>query len=351
MKSQRRIIYFILGIAAILVVGSIVASVTTESDGPDQPLRVAISPYQDIAMLVNVDHLGLEQKYGTEIELVTLGWEEILPAVASAGPGVDVGFGGYIEYLTKYENINAGSSDPVLFIYPLYVFKGGAFVTFDDEVPELNRTNIQDSPVVQEFLSYRFGAQQYSVYEMMLAHIAGLAGVPFDSLNVVDTPLDQGFLAARAGSIDIAEAGLTQLTETIRMGGRSVVTMEDIGFADLTGFIVKKSVYEARKGDVHNLVRMWFDSVDYVFADIDQNSQVSRDYLTRTASTRYSLDEYKSALSQEYLPRTLSEANSAFLNQNGPYSYERIGRTVADYLMRRGIVSAPPVLPKIEKIE
>ena len=48
-------------------------------------LRVAIAPYQDIAMLVNYKHLSLDQKYGVSLQLMTMNWEDIPPAVASAG--------------------------------------------------------------------------------------------------------------------------------------------------------------------------------------------------------------------------------------------------------------------------
>jgi hypothetical protein len=69
--------------------------------------------------------------------------------VASAGRTVDVSFGGLIEYLNKVHTINAGSPDPVLFIFPLYAFKGGALVTFNPKVPNLTQL-AADRPNVEE---------------------------------------------------------------------------------------------------------------------------------------------------------------------------------------------------------
>ena len=316
------------------------------------PLRVGIAPYQDLAMLVNAQPLGLEAKYDTQIELITMGWEDIPPAVASAGRAVDVGFGSYIEYLTKYANLNAGSNDPVLFIYPLYAFKGGAFVTFNNDVPSLDAAAVNDpaSPAVKAFFGNRIGAQKASVYDMMLHQLAASHGIPAASLKIFDTPLDQGFLAAQQGSLDISTAGLTQLTETHRRGGRVVLTMADMRFADLTGFIVKKSVYEARKADVENLIRMWFDSVDYVYRDIDRNSAASLAYLNKNASTRYTLSEYKAALSQEYLPRNSAEARAAFILAGGQFPTSAIGASVNRYLLERGIIKSATPLPQFPVI-
>jgi ABC-type nitrate/sulfonate/bicarbonate transport system substrate-binding protein len=321
---------------------------TAKSDA----IRLGISPYQDLAMIVNAEPLGLDKKYGTRLELVTMAWEDILPAVASAGRAIDMGFGGYIEYITKYENINAGSSDPILFLYPAYAFKGGTFITYNKEVPKLDRATLEDhrSEAVRRWLGFRIGAQRGSVYEMMLFHLASTHGIDFGNVNVVDTPLDQGFLAAEQGSLDIATAGLTQLTEAERRGAQAVLTMDDLGFADLTGFIVKKSVYEVRRKDVENVVRMWFDSVAYVFADIDRNSKNSLAYLDRNASTRYTLQEYKKALGQEYFPTTLAEAKAQLIDPSGRFSAELIGHAAVQYLVQKGTIKRPVPLPQFPNI-
>lgn len=315
------------------------------------PIRVAIAPYQDLAMIVNAKPLGLEEKYGTRLDILTMGWEEILPAVASAGRGADVGFGSYIEYLTKYNNLNKGSSDPVLFVYPAYVFKGGAFVAFNPAIESLNKTSLKDKAALKKFLSLKIGAQKGSVYEMMLQDMAERAGMlPSDKLNVIDTPLDQGFLAVEQGSLDTAAAGLTQLTEVERQGGKAVLTMDDLGFADITGFIVKKSVWDNRKQDVENVIRMWFDCVNYVLADINKNSQESMSYLNKNASTHYSLDEYKSALGNEYLPRSIKEAKTELIDDSGKFPYRRIGASANKILVREKVISEESPLPKFPDI-
>ncbi len=318
----------------------------------DKVLRIAIAPYQDLAMIVNAKPLGLEEKYGTQIEIVTLNWEDILPSIASAGRTVDIGFGSYIEYLTKYSNLNDDKSDPVLFIYPAYVFRGGAFVSFDDSISPIDDVSSASNDDIKTFLSYKIGAQKSSIYEMALFRLSELSGTDPKTLNLIDTPLDQGFLAAEQSSLDIATAGLTQLTEVKRRGGKVVLVMDDLQFADVTGFLVKESTWINRRVDVENAIRMWFDCVDYVYEDIDVNSAVSLEYLNAKASTRYTLDEYKAALSQEYLPRSIAEVQAEIVSQNGRYPYKSIGTTANQFLVSHGIVdeAAPiPIFPDLSK--
>lgn len=334
---MKKLLFALVALVALVAI-YLVARPDRESTAPAQvTLRVGLAPYQDLAMIVNAKPLGLEKRYGTNLELVTMGWEDILPSVATAGRGVDVGFGSYAEYLTKFNNINSAGADPVLFVYPLYVFKGGAFVTFRPDVPQLTQQGLADRQTVSRILALKIGAQRKSVYEMMLYELAARNGIPASQVKPIDTPLDQGFLAAQQGSLDLASAGLTQLTETQRRNGHVVFTMDDLRFADFTGLIVKKSVYDARRKDIANLIRMWFDCVDYVYRDIDHNSANSLAYLNRQASTRYTLDEYKKALSQEYLPRTLAESQAQFIDSKGRYPVSLIKPALLRYLQTQNV--------------
>ena len=190
---------WLLAVFAIVIIGGIVLFANSNRHTQTEPLRVGISPYQDLAMLVNIEPLGLEKKYGVDVDLITMPWEEIVPAVTSVGRGLDIGFASYIEYLTKMDNINAGSDDPLLFVYPMYVFKGGAFVTFKDEtkVPALNVETVKNHEIVAKFLSGKLGAQKSSLYEMMLYHLALQNGINPKNLNIIDTPLHQRFLSSQ----------------------------------------------------------------------------------------------------------------------------------------------------------
>jgi hypothetical protein len=283
----------------------------------------------------------------SNIRLVTLPWEDILPSVASAGPTVDVGFGSLIEYLTKYPQLNKDQVDPVLFCYPAYVFKGGAFITNDPNVPELTTDNINDVHIIKRFLSYRIGAQKNSVYEMMLFSLAKKAGIKLKEVRITDTSLNDGILAVDGGSLDIASAGLTQRAESLRRGGRVVLSMEALGFADITGFICRKSLLDKRQADVRLVVTTWFKCVNYVYADMHKNSAAPLAYLKKHAATKYTFDEYKRALAEEYFPRTLEEAERELVASDGKFSVPRIAHEVSDYLVMVGIAKEKVPVPKM----
>lgn len=308
-------------------------------------LSVAIAPYQDIAMLVTAPAMGYDTTNGVKLDLKTMAWEDILTAVGSAGGTVDIGFGSLAEYLTKQENLNRGNVDSVLFIYPLYVYRGGGFASFNPRVPVIDLTSVRDSAKVRQFLSFRIGAQRNSIYEMILDGLAARVGDTKAVSRVHDTPLNEGLLAAEHGSIDVTAAGLTQLAEASKHGGRAVLIMDDLGFADITGLICRKSICEQKRAQIEAMIRAWFKSVDYVLTDLDHNSTFSLKYLVDKSATKYTLDQYKSALSQEYFPRTVDEARASFLTRGGRYDAAQIGAQMAEYLIRNSRVPSRPTLP------
>ncbi|MBN8707228.1 MAG: hypothetical protein J0L62_15255 [Bacteroidetes bacterium] len=312
----------------------------------EETLTVAISPYQDIAMIVNIRNLELEKKYNTQVDLQTMNWEDIVPAVASSGKTIDVGFGSLVEYLTKSNNINKDTEDPLLFIYPAYIYKGGGFISFNSDVPVINSSNLDKESIVASFLKNKIGAQKNSLYEMLLYSLAKKNNVDIKDMKIFDTPMNDGLLATQSGSLQISSAGLTQITEALKQNGRVVLTMEDLGFADVTGFICKKSVWDKKKKEIENLIKMWFECVDYVMTDIDKNSKFSLKYLGEKAATKYTLEQYKTALSQEYFPRTVDEANKEIVSDSGKFSYQRISNDVSDYLLTNKIVDKKPNIPQ-----
>jgi ABC-type nitrate/sulfonate/bicarbonate transport system substrate-binding protein len=332
-------------LAVIIAIVGAAAIFLNKKPGVNNSLRVAISPYQDLAMLTAHDHLGLDTKYGTRIEIVTLAWEDVVPSLASAGRTVDVGYGSLIEFLTKYENINKDSSDPLVYVFPTYVFKGGGFVSFNKDVPSLDAAGKPSKQQMHDFLKYRIGAQKNSMFDMMVFTLAKDAEIAIKDLRVTDTTMADGLLAAQAGSLDIVAAGLTQRNEALERGGRIVLTMDKLGFADLTGLICKRSTLETRRKDIENLVRIWFDCVDFIYTDIDKNSKIPLEYLKKTSSTQYTVESYKRALEAEYLPRSVSEAQKELVASTGSFSIQKISTSVSGYLVTFGITKTSPPVP------
>jgi ABC-type nitrate/sulfonate/bicarbonate transport system substrate-binding protein len=311
-----------------------------------QPLRFGISPYQEIALIVNEKPLALEKKYGVKLDLVTLPWEDLLPAVASAGQTIDVGLASLSDYVARSERLNTQHDDPIIYLYPAWVFHGGGFITFNKDVPEINERTIKDPVVVKKFLDFKVGAQNNSLYHMMLWKLCKQSGVNLSDLKITDTTLNDGILATENGSLDIASAGLTQRTEALKRGGRVVLTMDTIGLMDPGGFVCKESVYKKRKKEIDALIHIWYDCTHYVMSDLDHHSGATLAYLKANASTKYTLAEFKSALAQEYIPQSVEEAQQEIVSGKGRYSLKAAGDETNQYLLETGVIKSVRKIPR-----
>jgi hypothetical protein len=115
--------------------------------------------------------------------------------------------------------------------------------------------------------------------------------------------------------------------------------------------VCKESILKRRRQDIQSLMRMWLDCTKYVTSDIDHHTGPEFNYLSRNAATKYTIAEFKRALTQEYFPTTLEEVQENILAPTGKYSIEREIKQVGDYLVDIGAVKSPPAAPKMTLFE
>lgn len=315
---------------------------TSQSETPDRELRVAIAPYQDMAMLMNIQSLGLEKKYNTRVKLITMAWPDLTPAVAASSNGADVAFASLIQFISQEHSLNSGSSDPIVFFYPAYVFKGGGFVSFNPSVPAFTARDLNDRKTIDRFLKFKIAAQKTSSYEMLISRLARKRDIALKNVQLFNIGSEDGLLAAINGSVDVTSAGLTQKNEAVRRGGRVVLSMEDMNQVDIAGFIARKSTLENRRKEIESLLQMWFDSSSYVLSDLPNHSKQSLDYLRKSSSTRYTIDDYRNALNQEFFPRSVADAEKAIIKKDGKYHYRDVVDDCVAYYLETGAIKKRP---------
>jgi ABC-type nitrate/sulfonate/bicarbonate transport system substrate-binding protein len=182
---------------------------------------------------------------------------------------------------------------------------------------------------------------------MLLYLLAHKGGIKPSDISFTDVGYVDGLLAVENGSLDLAGAGVTQRTETEKRHGRVVLTMDTFGVGDIDGFVCKESVYKKRKKDIEALVRIQLDCENYVLRDLDHHSATTLAYLRDHASTKYTIPEFKRALSHQYFPLSVEEINKEILSRDGKYSIEKSTALVNRYLIESGIAKTPRPMPKI----
>jgi hypothetical protein len=344
LRSGVGVLVAILGIS-LCGCSQHVANKIPDISNTSEPLRMAISPYQDLALIVNEKQFDLEKKYGIKLEFLTVPGEELISSLASAGQTVDVSYALLNEYLSKSSNLNREGDDPIIFLYPLFVFRGGSFISFNPAVPEINTQTINNPTLVKKFLSYKIGTPKSTWSEMMLYVLAKKAGMKLADVHYTDIPLSDGLLAAQNGSLDMTAAGLTQRNECLKRHGRIVLSMDTLGMGDIIGLACKESVYKKRKKEIESLIKMWLDCSSHVLSDLDRHSDAELSYLKARASTSYTPEEFKSALALEYFPKNIAEVEKEIISNNGKYSINKATNAINQYLIDTGVIKTAQSAP------
>ena len=340
MKKQTLIILGIIIVIAVVFVSLRHSGNTSTSTG--RVLKVGIAPYQDMALLMNADQQNLEKKYNLNVQYSTLAWEDLTPAVASAGSSIDLTFASLTEFITNERNINKNTSDPLVYIYPAYMFLGGSFVSFKPDMPVLTKADLNDPAKIKAFLNHTFAAEANSQYEQMLFILAQKAGVDFKTLKITHMGLTNSLLAAENGTIDATEAGLTQRNEALGKGGKVVISSADLGSVDVSGFVTKQSTLTVKRAEIEDFIRVWFDSTNYVLSDLDNNSAGPIAYLDKQSATQYTIDSFKSALSQEVFPKSITDVNTLILNNGAQFDFNQIKNNLIAFELQNKIITEAP---------
>jgi ABC-type nitrate/sulfonate/bicarbonate transport system substrate-binding protein len=133
--------------------------------------------------------------------------------------------------------------------------------------------------------------------------------------------------------VDVVGAGVTQRTELARHGGKVFLDMESFGFAEITGIMTTRHFADAHPEEMKKLVRIWFESVNVLFSDVERQSAYLRAYLDKTASTKYTLEEYKAALVFQEFPGSARDAQALFISPEGRFYWKRNWEIINDFLI------------------
>jgi NitT/TauT family transport system substrate-binding protein len=336
-----------LGLILVGILGvAVVWPYLAEQTGEGIVIRYGISPFQDTAMPKVSEGIGLFEKHGLAVELISVGWEDIVPSLASGGRTIDVAIGSINTFLPRAENINKVGGGDVRFFFPLYVFKGATLLMQkDSEMTSLTHFNAhypkdRNLAIKEAMLQLKgktIAVPKGTPYEQMLYAGLEIAGMdPERDVDIRNVKLADALLAFRNGDVDVIGAGVTQRTEATRDGAQVFLDMDSFGFAEIVGLMTTQKFADEHPEVLEKIIVVWFESVRYLFEDVEKNSRHVLDYLDATSSTKYSLEEYKKALSFQEFPRSIDEADKLLMAKDSKFFWRRTWDIVNDYLIKQG---------------
>jgi ABC-type nitrate/sulfonate/bicarbonate transport system substrate-binding protein len=325
----------------VLFLFLIIAMLVSCSRNKSDKIIYGISPFQDTSMPKVAEGMGLYEQNNLNVELVSVAWEDVIPSIASGGRTIDIGIGSINLLLPRAENINVLGGGDVTFYFPLYVFKGASLM-MNKELKIKTISDFLELYPDDRNRAMKIGLPQGTPYEQMLLAALKIAGMsPENDIDLRYVKLSDGLPAFLSGNLDIVGAGVTQRTEAMRYGHKIFIDMESLGFAEIIGIVTTKRFAEKHPSELKKLIYIWFESVEKLMSDVDKHSKHVLEYLSATASTRYTLEEYKRALNFQEFPTSIEKAKSLFADEKGKFYWKRTWDIVNSYLLDTGKIKKP----------
>jgi len=310
-------------------------------------IRYGITPYQDSALPVVAKELGWYKEAGFNVELVPVQWGDVITAIA--GGAIDVAIYNLNSFQPPYNNAAQGSNKPV-FYSPLYLFKGQAIMVRSNSGMEVFRDIAGESKEARDTRIARIAAQlkgkriavtEGTELEQIVLAALQKAGLNKDDVRLIHASPEDSLAAFLAGNIDAFAAGLTERVEARRHGGTEMLTTADVMQPVIDGIVTTEAFAQKHPEVMDKLVQIWFRTIRFMDADVNTNSTHILKYLSNTASTHYSPEEYSIAWTFDVFPHDAKAAQALFSNPVLPSFWKTAWNANNNFLLQQGKIKSP----------
>ncbi|MFC1724261.1 ABC transporter substrate-binding protein [candidate division KSB1 bacterium] len=328
MKLNKKILFRFLSTILMVFLLSILNCSDNETEL--ETVKYGITPYQDSALPVVANYLDWYKTRGIKFELVPLAWGDVITAISSGA--IDVAIYNFNSFQAPYENAAKGNRKPIYYC-PTYIFKGQALMVHDGIGYEVfrdvagedqkNRTS-RLATIINQLKKKRIAITKGTELEQIVLEGLKIAGLNSErDVQLIHSAPEDALAAFLSKDVDAFAAGLTERTEARRHGAIELFVTSDVTLPVIDGIITSNKFAENNLEILDKLVDIWFKTIKYMEEDLENNSKYILDYLSKAASTRYSVEEYQVAWSFNIFPKTPQEAISYFIDEKSPYFWRK----------------------------
>jgi ABC-type nitrate/sulfonate/bicarbonate transport system substrate-binding protein len=292
--------------------------------GGDGKITLGVSPFQDTLLPLVAERKGFFKDAGIDVQLKTLGWEAIMPAVASGS--VDVA----INNTTGV--ISVANREPgVIYWYGWNPFtegaaligkKGSALKT----VEQLQGQGLDEKTAVRQALQQLKGKTIVTTLSSDMGKAVNSAlesvGMTRDDVKIVDLNPDQGLAAFLSGKTgDAYLGGVPQRTKAVKEGFPIIASGPQLAPPPINGFVTKKQFAQANDEDLLKLLDAMFRTIQHCNKNTDECADIIVGELNKTTGGGLTNADFKAFWQKiENYAANPQEVQKAILDPSG-YAY------------------------------
>ncbi len=287
-------------------------------------ITLGISPFQDTLLPLVAERKGWFEEANLDVELKTLGWEAIMPAVASGA--VDVAINnttGVISVANREPN--------VIYWYGWNPFTEGAALIGSKDgdlktVEQLQKQGLSEKEAVDQALKQLRGKTIVTTLSSDMGKAVNSAlesvGMNREDVKLVDLNPDQGlaaFLAGRTG--DAYLGGVPQRTKAVKEGFPIIASGPQLAPPPINGFVTTKSFAQANEEQMLTLMNVMFKTIQHCNKNTDDCADIIVGELNKTTGGGLTNADFKAFWQKiENYAANPQEVQRAILDPSG-YAY------------------------------
>jgi NitT/TauT family transport system substrate-binding protein len=344
MKTAKR--YAAVAAAAVLALAGCNGGGDTLEEGADglTKLTIGISPFQDTYLPIIGEEQGWFEEAGLDVELKSLAWNGITPALISGDVDMAVN--------NTTGVVSIANSDPdIVYAYGWNPFTEGSALMVREDGPlqtiaeleaelgdrEQARTAMVESlegKTIVTTLSTDMGKQINDA----------LASVGMDETDVefVDMDPDAGLAAFLSGTGDAYLGGVPQRSKALDEGMLIGLSGPDLAPPPINGVITKRGYVENNQEEILAFLNVMHRIVRYCDAETDACGTTVTDRLNEETAAGLTLDGFKEYWQNiELYAGNAADAESMILDEEGVAYWKHTWDGDNDYLVDTGAIPAP----------
>ncbi|GAB3440450.1 hypothetical protein GCM10027517_14910 [Phycicoccus ginsengisoli] len=334
-------------LAVTAAIAFTLAACADSGTGSDQSLptiKLGISPFQDTMLPIVAEQKGWFKGEGINVELKSLAWDAIMPAVASGG--VDAAINNTTGVVSA-----ANRSPEVVYWYAWNPFtegsalmgrKGAGLKTIDD----LERAGVDPASARTQTFEQLRGRTIVTTMstDMGKQVIAALNSVKLTQkdVKIVDMDPDQGLAAFLSGTGDAYLGGIPQRVRATAEGMPVLASGPDLAPPPINGLVTTTGFAKEHDADLLKLVHVLHKTIRYCDANTSDCGTIITDKLNKDTGANLTVKGFEDFWQKFELYAGNGKAvNDMILSPSGVSYWEKTWNGDNDYLTSNGAISAP----------
>jgi NitT/TauT family transport system substrate-binding protein len=316
-------------------------------------VRYGVSPFQDTLVPMFGQTKGWYAEEGLDVQFRILGWTEVQEALSSrANDRIDVGINNISSIIATHER-----NPQLIYAYGFNTFDNGFALMVRPDGPlkpldDFLRQGLARDEAIRAAARQLKGKKVITTsntdMEQGVAAAARRGGLDFkNDIKIINLPPDEGLAAFLSGQGDAYIGGIPQRTRAEKEGMLKLLTGADLGPAPINGLVTTKDYYNGNREILAKLLKVWFRSVQYIDANLDEGASVLVGILNKNSSANFTTDDFKRFWNKlEHYPPTPEAIQAEILSPQGRNYWRAQWDDCNDYFLNVAKVITKPVSPE-----